>query len=97
ILGAPLKDVIRMSTWNPANEINHPELGHLSVGAEADVAVLAVQHGNFGFLDSAGARHDAKQRIVAEITIKGGEVMWDLNGRAGTDWTKFQYRKRESQ
>ena len=32
-LGLSLDDVIRRSTWNPAREIKHEELGHLSVGA----------------------------------------------------------------
>ena len=36
----PLADVIRMSTINPATQIKRPELGHLSVGAGADVALL---------------------------------------------------------
>jgi dihydroorotase len=95
-LGAPLAEVIKMSTWNPANQINHPELGHISVGAEADVAVLNVAKGNWGLLDSAGARLDAKERIIAEVTIKGGQVVYDLNGRAATDYRKFTYRPREN-
>lgn len=94
VLGIPLADVIRMSTWNPANEINHPELGHLSQSAEADVTVLRLDKGKFGFLDSAGARHDGDQRLTAELTIKGGEVMYDLNGRAATDYKNFVYKKR---
>jgi dihydroorotase len=93
-LGTKLDDVIRMSTWNPANEIKHPELGHLSVGADADIAVLAVEKGNFGFIDSAGARRAGSQKIVAEVTIRNGQVVWDLNGRAAPDWEKFQYRTR---
>lgn len=94
-LGAPLPRVIAMSTWNPAREIHHEELGHLSVGAVGDVALLRVEEGRFGFLDSAGARFDGTQRIVAEVTIKGGQVMWDRNGRAATDWKSFSYPKRE--
>jgi len=93
-LGIPLADVVKMSTWNPANEINHPELGHLSQGAEADVSVLRLDKGKFGFLDSAGARHDGDQRLIAELTIKGGQVMYDLNGRAASDWKSFRYKKR---
>ncbi|RYF91054.1 MAG: amidohydrolase/deacetylase family metallohydrolase, partial [Chitinophagaceae bacterium] len=39
-MGMKLQDVIKASTWNPAVEIKRQELGHLSVGAEADVAIL---------------------------------------------------------
>src|SRR5258708_10485093 len=39
-LRLPLDDVIRRSTWNPAREIKREDLGHLSVGSLAHVAVL---------------------------------------------------------
>lgn len=93
-LGVPLAEVIRMSTWNPAREIRREQFGHLSEGAEADITVLRLEKGEFGFLDSAGARRRGTQRLVAELTIRKGEVMWDLNGLAATDWTKFRYRPR---
>jgi len=94
-LGAPLQKVIEMSTWNPAKEIHHEELGHLTPGAVADVTLLRLEEGKFGFLDSAGARFDGTRRFVAEVTIKGGAVMWDRNGRAAQDWKRFPYTKRE--
>jgi dihydroorotase len=94
-LGVPLADVIRMSTWAAAQAIRHPELGHLDTGAEADVTVLRLDKGNFGFVDSAGARRDGSQKLTAEITIRAGRVAWDLNGRASQDWKTFPYRKRE--
>ncbi len=93
-LGMPLKDVVRMSTWAPAQEIRRPQLGHLSEGAEADVTVLSVQKGSFGFIDSAGARMGGNQLIVAELTIRKGAVVWDRLGWAAPDWQTFQYRKR---
>lgn len=94
-MGVSLVDVIRMSTWNPAVEIKHPEIGHLSEGADADVAVLRLEQGKFGFLDSAGARRDGTQRLMNELTVRAGTVMWDLNGRAATDWTKFPYKRNQ--
>ncbi len=39
-LGMNLQEVIKASTWTPAQVILREDLGHLSVGAEADVAVL---------------------------------------------------------
>lgn len=92
-LGSPLGEVVRMSTWNPAKEIKRPQFGNLDPGAEADVAVLRVDRGNFGFVDSAGARKSGSQRIVCEMTLRAGQVVWDLNGRASEDWKTFPYRK----
>ena len=91
VLGMPLKDVVAAATWRAAQTIRHPELGHLSEGATADVAVFRLEKGNFGFLDSAGARLDGNERLRAELTIQGGVVRWDLNGIAADDWTKFKY------
>jgi dihydroorotase len=92
-LGVPFADIIRMSTWAPAQEIHHPQLGNLDVGAEADIAVLRLEQGHFGMLDSAGARMPATQRIVCELSLRKGQVAWDLNGLASQDWQSFPYRK----
>lgn len=86
-MGVPLDDVIARSTWNPAREIHHEELGHLSVGAGADVAVLRLVEGNFGFVDSAGLRMSGTRKLVAEMTVRGGRIVWDLNGMSRPDWT----------
>ena len=85
-LGLSLDDVIRQSTWNPAREIKQDGLGHLSVGAGADVAVLRLESGNFGFVDSFGGRLRAKQKLVCEMTVRDGKVVYDLNGLARPDW-----------
>jgi dihydroorotase len=92
-LGSPLQEVVRMATWSPAKEIKRPLLGNLDPGAEADIAVLRVDRGNFGFVDSAGARKSGNQSIVCEMTLRAGKVMWDLNGRASQDWKTFPYQK----
>lgn len=88
-LGVPLAEVIRESTINPAREIGHPELGHLSVGAVADLCALDLLEGEFGFLDVHGGRLMGRQRLRCELTLLGGEVMWDWNGRAGVDWRQL--------
>lgn len=93
-LGSPLDQVIAMSSWNPARQIKRPDLGHLSVGAEADVAVLRVDSGSFGFIDSAGAANNGSKNIVCELTLRNGKVVWDLNGRAAENWQKFRYEKK---
>jgi dihydroorotase len=94
-LGSPLADVIRMSTWSAARHLNHPELGHLDTGAEADIAVLRVDKGRFGFIDSAGAGHEGAQNIVAELTLRAGKVVWDLNARAARNWRQFPYERKK--
>ncbi|MFN7934677.1 MAG: amidohydrolase/deacetylase family metallohydrolase [Bryobacteraceae bacterium] len=84
--GMPLKDVILRSTWNPAQQIRHPEVGHLTVGAFADVAVWRVLDGEFGFADPEGGRVVGKQRLQCEMTVKDGTVLYDWNARGGVDW-----------
>jgi dihydroorotase len=88
VLDVPLEKVIEMSTWNPAKEIKRTELGHLSVGAPADVAVLGMRTGQFGFSDSGLARREGKHRLECELTLRDGQVVWDLNDRAG-----FRFRE----
>lgn len=85
-LGVSLEDVILRSTWNPAREIKHEELGHLSVGALADVAVLRLEKGNFGFVDMHGARQKGTQKLTCELTLRDGKVVYDLNGLTRPDW-----------
>ena len=92
-LGVPLKEVIRESTTNPASEIRRPQLGHIAVGAEADIAVLRLEHGKFGFVDCKGGRIEGDQRLGCEMTLRAGKIVYDLNGRAGVPWrgSKIEY------
>jgi dihydroorotase len=85
-LGMPLVDVIRASTWNPAQQIKHPEVGHLSVGAVADIAAWQVLQGDFGYGDPEAGLVKSKQRLQCEMTLKDGEILYDWNVRAGRDW-----------
>jgi dihydroorotase len=88
-MGMPIDEVILRSTWTPAREIHHEELGNLSVGSVADVAVLRVQQGHFGFVDTYGARLQGAQKLECELTIRNGRVVWDLNGITREDWDKL--------
>ncbi len=88
-IGLPIEDVIRRATLNPATEIKRPELGTLSPGADADVAVLRLLNGDFGFVDSDGAAMAGNRKLQAELTIRGGRVVWDLNGITRDDWRKL--------
>jgi dihydroorotase len=86
VLGVPLADVIRMSTSRPAAQIKRPDLGHLSVGAPADIAVLRLEKGRFGYLDGDDYRVHGNQRLNCELTVSNGAVVWDLNGISGRAW-----------
>lgn len=87
VMGLPLKDVIADSTWHPAREIKREDLGNLSPGSIADVTILRVERGDFGYTDMYGARLKGNQKIVAELTLKDGKVVYDLNGITRPDWT----------
>ena len=78
--------VVAKSTWAAAQAIHRDDFGHPSVGAEADVAVLAIREGEFGFLDVGGETMHGTRKLEAEVTVRGGRIVWDLNGRAGTPW-----------
>jgi dihydroorotase len=92
-LDVPLYDVIAMSTWHPANQIHRPDLGHLTVGAGADIAVIRMDQGKFGFLDVNNALAFGTRLLVGELTLRDGKVVWDRNGRAGVPWETFYKKK----
>ena len=79
-MGMDVPSVIKASTWTPAQVIKRENLGHLSEGAIADVAILSMRQGTFGFYDKTGYKVMGKQKFECEITIKGGKVVYDLNG-----------------
>lgn len=88
-MGMSLEDVILRVTWNPAKVIHREDLGHLSVGADADLAVWRLDRGKFGFADVAGGKLEGTQRLFCELTVREGRIVWDWNARAATDFTKL--------
>lgn len=85
-MGMTLQEVVARTTANPARVINRSELGNLSPGADADVAVLNLRKGDFGFLDVRGTRLEGNQKLEAELTLREGRIVWDLNGIAAQPW-----------
>jgi dihydroorotase len=85
-MGMPVQDAIYRATWSPANVINRKDLGHLSVGSDADVAVFALRKGDFGFMDVRGTKLKGTQKLEAEVTIRAGKIVWDLNGLSAPAW-----------
>jgi dihydroorotase len=86
VLGLSIDDVVARSTWNPAREIHREDLGNLSVGAPADVAVLKLDRGAFGYTDVYGARLKGDRKLSCELTLRDGKVVFDLNGLTRPDW-----------
>ena len=82
VMGIDLPTVIKESTWAPAQVIKRENLGHISENAIADVAIFSMREGNFGFYDKTGYKMEGKQKLECEMTIKGGKIVYDLNGIA---------------
>ncbi|MCM4172693.1 amidohydrolase/deacetylase family metallohydrolase [Arenibacter sp. TNZ] len=85
-MGMPVNQVIEGATWNPAQYIKRTDLGHLSVGAVADLTILNLRKGNFGFIDTQGKRMNGDQKLECELTLREGDVVWDLNGISRPMW-----------
>ncbi len=89
-MGMELDDVIGKSTVAPAREIGHPELGHLGVGADADVALLRMEAGEFGFPDCARTKITAEKRLACAMTLRAGEIVYDGDGIALPEWARTE-------
>ena len=87
-MGLPLKEVIAEMTWHPAVEVQQTQLGHLSEDAIADVSVLNLRHGDFGYVDGSGALDEGGIRISkCELTIKDWQIRlrseWSCSSSVG--------------
>ena len=69
-MGMSVDDVILRSTWNPAREIHQEQLGNLQIRRRpADLAVLRLEKGTFGFIDMYGARLAGTEKLTCEMTL----------------------------
>jgi len=84
--GMSLREVMTAMTDAPARQIRRTDLGHLSPGAIADIAIFRLQTGRFGFLDMSNTRLDGTRRLIAEMTLKDGKIVYDLNGLQALRW-----------
>ena len=77
-LGLSLEQVIERATANPASAFGFPSgLGTLREGAEADVALFSILHGDFVFTDAQGKTRVGHRKLVASATIKAGRIYSD--------------------
>lgn len=85
-MGMSFEDVVFRATWSAAKAIKRDDLGHLSPGAVADIAVWSVRKGKFGFVDAGGNRIQGKRKLETELTLREGRVVWDLNGLSAKEF-----------
>lgn len=84
----PMNELIATVTWNAAQAIKRTDLGHLSEGAVADVTLLNLKEGDFGFIDTRGKRMKGTKKLECELTIRDGKVVYDLNGISKPEWNE---------
>jgi dihydroorotase len=85
-VGGPLAEVIARSTVAPAREIGRPELGTLTPDAEADVAILMLDEGKFGFFDCGQTRFASNQRLRCVMTVRAGEIVYNPRALGLSSW-----------
>jgi dihydroorotase len=85
-MGMPLEEVIQRSTVLPAQLIGRTELGTLSVGAAADVAVFKLLEGTFGYTDCGKAKLVGCQKLECWLTLRAGQIVYDPNGMSMPLW-----------
>ena len=85
-MGQSIPRVVAEMPWNPAHEVKQDQLGNLSVGAPADIAVLSVEHGEYGFVDMYNTKLMGTQKLICQLTVRDGKVVYDLNGISADLW-----------
>jgi dihydroorotase len=86
-LGMTLEQVIERVTVNAARAIRRPDLGQLREGAPADIALIQLEKGKFGFVDAGHTRMAGDRRLCCVLTVRAGRVVWDSEGLSMTEWT----------
>jgi dihydroorotase len=78
VLGMPLEEVIQRTTSEPARAMGMADdIGHLGVGAPADVAVMALEEGTFPLTDTHRQVLESNRRLVCKTTVRAGKVLWE--------------------
>ncbi len=85
-MGLSINEVIAATTWDAAKAIKRNELGNLSIGSVADITILSLRKGDFGFIDTKNKKMKGTKKLECELTIKDGNIVYDLNGLASLKW-----------
>jgi dihydroorotase len=74
-LGLTMTQVVERVTVNPARLFGRISgLGTLRVGAEVDVAVFALDEGDFDFLDVRGVKRIGHRKLRPVATVRAGRI-----------------------
>lgn len=87
-MGMSVEDVVRRSTMNPARQIHRPDLGTLSIGRDADIAVLEMLEGDFSYTDNGHTRMNGTVKLIARMTVRAGRILFDPSGLSMVEWRK---------
>ena len=72
-LGIPIEHVVAMSSWNPQRYFGLPDdIGHLGVGALADISVLNDDRGRFELIDNEGTKIISDRMLTPAFCFRDG-------------------------
>ncbi|HMN28523.1 MAG TPA: amidohydrolase family protein, partial [Caldilineaceae bacterium] len=82
-LGFSLPEVIRLSTWSPAQLIGRElTIGSLISGRPADITIFRLVDGEFEFTDSERRTEKANRRLEVLYTVRAGQIVKRPNDQA---------------
>lgn len=97
LMGETIPEVIAQMTSHPAHEIRQEQYGNLSIGSGADVAIFSIEKGNFGFTDMYNTKAMGTQRLICQLTLRDGRIVYDLNGVSADMWDAPRHSADERQ
>lgn len=71
-LGMPLPACIRALTATPAAALGDPNIGHLGIGARANITLLRPVPGSWTFVDSRNERLNVRERLLPDLVVMDG-------------------------
>jgi dihydroorotase len=74
-MGLPLREVIACATVRAAAAMRRPDLGTLSPGAPADIALFRLEEGSFAFYDVQMQSRQGTKLLVNTATYRAGGLM----------------------
>jgi dihydroorotase len=93
-LGMSLADVIECATSRPAAAMRTPQFGSLKPGSAADVALFAIEEGDFTFQDIFMNELKGSKRLVSTLTMVDGETLPRLPERKLHPWAVLPEHQR---